>query len=751
MILIVTAVLTILSVPLCGGQLRRIGEVRIRGTWAVALACVLQVVILRINGISHGVAATAHVASYLAIAVLLWENRRLPWLWLVALGGGLNFAAIISNGGVMPASLNALRSSGRLHDHAVAFANSAAVSHAKLAWLGDVFAVPKGWPFANVFSVGDVLLVVGGAFLLHGLAGSRLVRRPDTPGRDFTLVRRNQSFRMLWLSGAVSDLGDWTYSLAVVTILAQRDASPATFAAIFALQMSASALVGMFGTRVVDHFPRTRLIAVTNVAQGAAVASLLLAHRPPVAHFLAVATVLGALGALVRPATMATIPNLVADRDLLAANGLIAATFNLAVTLGPLLGATVVTTIGGAPAIAVNAASFVLSAVLISRIRTPAGATAGGGTSTGHVVVDRRATAGLRHIAGNRMLRALIVMMMFVMFGAAVRAPTEPLFILKTLAAGPGGVGMLAAVWGAGMVLASASAARLGRRRSPEAVLVLSVAVLGAAVATASATGSITVVALLWLCAGSGNALGSVAYETILQERTPDAVRGRVFGAADAVLDVAYLLGAVTAGVIASRLGVRAAMTTAGVSVLCAAVLGLRVLATRAKTAPVPAVRALGTGEVLDARVAPALRFTLAVRPPIAGAVAATATMPTTPRHAYEHWGVPQAVTGTLAVSPRLPVTIPARAADLAERYGWLRVVGDSLPSWTGGGLACRTPGEPGAVIVLDPVTIAALGKTVDEVCAHELRHLEEWLREPAVPVPGSPRRVQVAAADHAG
>ena len=51
-----------------------------------------------------------------------------------------------------------------LADH---FENSNVVAGARLWWLGDVFAIPKGWPFANVFSVGDLIIVLAVAYLAH--------------------------------------------------------------------------------------------------------------------------------------------------------------------------------------------------------------------------------------------------------------------------------------------------------------------------------------------------------------------------------------------------------------------------------------------------------------------------------------------------------------------------------------------------------------------------------------------------------
>jgi hypothetical protein len=54
------------------------------------------------------------------------------------------------------------------------FANSTAVAHPHLSFLGDVFAVPASWPVSNVFSVGDVILVAAALLALHCLCGSRL-------------------------------------------------------------------------------------------------------------------------------------------------------------------------------------------------------------------------------------------------------------------------------------------------------------------------------------------------------------------------------------------------------------------------------------------------------------------------------------------------------------------------------------------------------------------------------------------------
>jgi hypothetical protein len=108
---------------------------------------------------------TAYLSSYALAVAFLFLNRRIPGFWLVGTGALLNLIAIGANTGVMPATQGALATAG-VHPGGEVFANSAYVEHARLWFLGDVFAIPASWPLANVFSVGDVLIAVGAAWAI---------------------------------------------------------------------------------------------------------------------------------------------------------------------------------------------------------------------------------------------------------------------------------------------------------------------------------------------------------------------------------------------------------------------------------------------------------------------------------------------------------------------------------------------------------------------------------------------------------
>lgn len=176
MLLAAALLVCLATVPLAGGRLCRLADLELRRTWTVALALALQVVIVYlIPDWPDAVLSAAHVATYGLAAAFVVANRRVPGLLVIAAGGASNLLVIAINGGVMPASRSALRTAG-LDANPDRFATSITVDDARLAFLGDVFAVPASWPVHNVFSVGDIVIVLGALVLLHCASGSALMR-----------------------------------------------------------------------------------------------------------------------------------------------------------------------------------------------------------------------------------------------------------------------------------------------------------------------------------------------------------------------------------------------------------------------------------------------------------------------------------------------------------------------------------------------------------------------------------------------
>ncbi len=162
-------------VPLTGGTWRGLSRLRLRHGWLALAALVCQLFVLQVPGLPEAFSAPVHVLTYGLAAALVVANRHVTGLWLLALGAACNGVTIALNGGTLPASPEAMRTAGLPVEDG--FANSGVVTDPVLPWLGDVFAVPASVPLANVFSVGDVLIVVGAWWMLW--AATRLDHPAD--------------------------------------------------------------------------------------------------------------------------------------------------------------------------------------------------------------------------------------------------------------------------------------------------------------------------------------------------------------------------------------------------------------------------------------------------------------------------------------------------------------------------------------------------------------------------------------------
>jgi MFS family permease len=575
-ILVAFVVLAIATVPIAHGSLRALADVRFRAIWLLVLAVAVQVWALALPQAAEDTRAIAHVLTYPIGIAFVWLNRRIPGLWIVGLGATLNFVVIAANDGVMPAAPHALAVAGLPADPGT-FVNSGPVADARLPFLGDIFAIPASWPFSNVFSPGDVCIAIGAAITVHRVAGSRLA--PSGTGQ-FGQVLRNPDFTRLFIAQAISNLGDWVYALAVAATLSQRGGGgelARTLAIVLVAQVAPSALFGaLLAGPLADRYPRRWVMIWSDLARGAALATLLFTPEPSLAHFAIVGAALGVFGAAFQPSLMAAIPNVVGAGRVVPANALVGAAYHAAVMLGPALGAFLVAQTGARTVFGLNAASFGVSALLIVGARVPQTAHGTGRATVRAVATDL--ADGARYVWRSALVRGVLIVMAIVLVAAAAKTPLETLFVRDvltedaTFAQRARVLGLVTTSWGLGMLLGSFAAPALARRWHRELLLRAAIAVVGIAVLAVSQTTEFGTVLIAWLVAGAANSVGNVSYESLLQERTPDEIRGRVLAATEAVLDAAYLAGAAAAALLGSLLPVSAAfVVSAGLLFMAAA------------------------------------------------------------------------------------------------------------------------------------------------------------------------------------
>lgn len=177
LVLLSTLILGVSLGYILGGRLRNLERLDLRLGWVVLLSLALQFWAFSPWGESQGsaVVVTAHYASYALLVVFVIANYRRPALVLTGAGMLFNLLAIGLNGGYMPARRAALEFAGVAYAGNTESNSQLITGSTKLAFLGDVFALPDWAPLANVFSIGDVLIVVGATALIAG--GMRGPRR----------------------------------------------------------------------------------------------------------------------------------------------------------------------------------------------------------------------------------------------------------------------------------------------------------------------------------------------------------------------------------------------------------------------------------------------------------------------------------------------------------------------------------------------------------------------------------------------
>jgi MFS family permease len=185
-----------------------------------------------------------------------------------------------------------------------------------------------------------------------------------------------RDFRLLFSATMITTAGDRLGAIALTfAILDLHGAGPSQLGVVLAARLVVQAVVLVFGGVLSDRLPRSLVLVGASLVQGAAqaaTAALVLAGDPSVGSLVVVQAVYGLGDGLVLPAEIGLIPQTVSPARLQQANALQGLSRNLVGVLGPAIGGVIV--VAGSPgiALALDAGSFLLCALLLARIRVPA-------------------------------------------------------------------------------------------------------------------------------------------------------------------------------------------------------------------------------------------------------------------------------------------------------------------------------------------------------------------------------------------
>jgi MFS family permease len=390
-------------------------------------------------------------------------------------------------------------------------------------------------------------------------------------------VPSDPAVRRLALARLISATGSVAANIALASVLYARTGSAAWVAAALFISFATPALFSPLAGTLGDRLDRRRLLIASDLFGAACFTAMALVTAP--AALLAVAFPAALAAAPFLPASGAMVPALAPAERLTWANARLAVARNAGTLVGPVLGGVMVAVASGSAAFAVNAASFAVSAVLIATLR--------GSFRASQRAAERapsRIGEGVRLVLREPTLRALTLGFVLVDFGTGMVMPADPA-LAHLFGTGSTGYGLMVALWGAGGVVASRFAGGVLDRRSEPAVIVASAGVLGLSFAL-TAVAPWFALALAALAAGGASmGMAGVAEDLLLQRRVADEVRGRVFAAHLAAVQLSLAVPLLFSGFVVNALGPRAVFGIAAGLAACGLLALTTLLRRRAATA----------------------------------------------------------------------------------------------------------------------------------------------------------------------
>jgi MFS family permease len=385
---------------------------------------------------------------------------------------------------------------------------------------------------------------------------------------SLSLLRRNPDFRRLYLASFISLGGDWFLLVALFDLVIELTGSALSVAVLIVSQEMPFFFMSPVGGAIVDRLDRKRVMIACDVARAALCLGFLLVGD---ASSLWIGYVLlaciSSFSAVFDPASSAAFPNLVASEDLGPANALFGSLWGTMLALGAAVGGIVAATLGRDTAFVVDAASFVVSAMLLARIHSPFSRERDGGEE--HPSVVRATVETVRYArADHRVLALLSVKMGFGLVAGVLVLIS--VFAEKVYGAGAIGIGVLMAARGVGALIGPF----LGRWAAGErdrrlfTAIAMALAVFGLGYTAFGLMPSLLLaapaVAIAHLGGGAQWTLSSYGLQRVVEDR----IRGRIFAFDNALITLSFTISSVATAWATTVFGERQAAVALGLSAI---------------------------------------------------------------------------------------------------------------------------------------------------------------------------------------
>lgn len=413
---------------------------------------------------------------------------------------------------------------------------------------------------------------------------------------------RNRNYALLWLGALISFVGDWVLFIALPVFVYDLTGSALATGAMFMAQSLPRLLLGSIAGVFVDRWDRRRTMIVANLLSAAALLLLLLVHSSADLWLLYLAAfVQTTITLFFMPAESALVPQIVGEDQLLQANALNALNWELTRLVAPPLGGLAMVWFGFGSVIALDAASFVLSAGLLALIALPhtAALAAPSAEPSAWLRTWRELADGLGVVWRDRLTRAIFLIAATAMVAEGILNVLSFPWLKLVLGGGALERGWISSAQAIGGLLGGLLIGRAARLVRPALLVGVSGMMLGLLmlvyinVTTLPIDRSLFLPAVLVIkCLQGVPIIGLfVSIDTLLQQNTADRFRGRIFGAYGATTGLAVLGGQALASLLGDRVGIVPLLDLMGLSYMLAGILALVLLRSHAAYgAPEPIV-----------------------------------------------------------------------------------------------------------------------------------------------------------------
>ena len=403
---------------------------------------------------------------------------------------------------------------------------------------------------------------------------------------------RSSAFVRLWIAQTCAMTVVYGLSMAGVVVIEEQTHSSTQTGLVIISSILPGFLASLLAGAVVDRFGRLPVLVLSHLARALIALAFWLGTRldSPALILITVYAVNAtgiAMSQFATAAEMAMLPDLVGSRRLLRANSLLGVSLLVAEGLGVVVVAPLVIKLGGAPAMgAVSTALYLAALAIVVTLRgNPAAAGAalpGARRWAGWAAFRSDIRAGWQTIARDRFLGLVIAQATLAGVLLLVLLSLVPGLLARHLDIGIEDAPLLILPGGLGFVAGLALLGRLEQRLSRPAWIAAGLIVVGASVvllalsSSRGMAGNLGVMVALIVGIGLGLAAVVIPSRTIVQERPPAELRGRVIAAQLAVGNAAAIVPLLLGGALADWLGIRPVIGLLGLVALCAGGVGLR-------------------------------------------------------------------------------------------------------------------------------------------------------------------------------